>query len=68
LDDAQQQIGQLDHFHSFHQVIELDGSVAGGVLVGADGAGEKISGCLLLAAFCLWIAERTIFGTEGLPH
>ena len=67
MDDTQQQIGQLDHFRSFHRVVELDGSVAGGAFVGANGAGEKISGCLLLAAFCPGVAESTIFGTECLP-
>jgi hypothetical protein len=38
LNDAQQQVVQLDHLRGFHRVVELDGSVAGGVLVGADGA------------------------------
>jgi hypothetical protein len=49
-------------------VIELDGSMACGVLVGADGACEEVSCCLLLSTLGPRVAERAVLRDERLAH
>lgn len=56
----------MDHLGRLHRVIELDGAVACRVLVRADRSREKISGCLLLPAFCLRVTKHAVFRTERL--
>ncbi len=45
--DAEEKIGEPDHYGSFHRVIEPNGSMTGRILVGTDCAGEQISDRLL---------------------
>ncbi len=59
--DAKQQVRELHHLGCFDGIIELHGTVACWVLVGADRTGEEVRGGLSLATFGVWIAGTTTF-------
>ena len=58
-DLPQQQVGELNDLGCLDGVVEVDGAVAGGILVRAHSTGEQRGGGFLFTAFGSGVGERS---------
>lgn len=68
MDNAEEQVSELDNFGGLDRVVKLNGAVAGRILEGTHRSGKQIGDRLPFAPLCARVTKNAILRVESLPH